>query len=640
MCGLVGVYQNSKEVNYENLFEATKILSHRGPDAQKIWISEDKKVGLGHARLSIIDLENGTQPLSNINNTIHLIVNGEFYDYEKIRNKLKEKGYSFKTNSDSEIALYLYEEYGLDFVNYLRGEFSLLLWDSNKKNFIAVRDRFGIKPLYYAQKNNDFYFASEIKAIQKYGFPLQWDEESLYHSLFLVVPLQNRSLFLGVKQLPPGHIMIINEQDFRIKQYWDIEFPREELSSKRYKDEQYIEEFKNILDESIKIRLRADVPLACYLSGGLDSSSVAGIAQRYLNKPLHTFTLSFEDEEYNEAVFAQETSEKIGSIQHMVSVNADDLVDNFSDSIWHGETLIINAHVAAKFILSKVVRDAGFKVVLTGEGADEMLAGYPHFKVDLITSEFKDKSKEEREKLLLKIFEKNEVSKGFLIPEINSAELKIKEVLGYSPAWMQSYAQSAELACSLLEKSVSNKFHNYEPYFEILKNIDAASKLSGRHIVNQSLYLWNKTNLPNYILSVLGDRMEMSHSIEGRLPFLDHKLAEFVQRLPVDLKIREFKEKYILREAAKDVLTKTLYERQKHPFLSAPSTSKKNKKLYEFIDSTLRSNSIKKIPILDEKKVFSFLDARKDFGDEKQNSAELFAMRITSACILADKFKL
>ena len=640
MCGIVGVFQNSREINAEKLLDATKALSHRGPDAQKIWISPNKNIGLGHARLSIIDLENGDQPLSNMNNTIHAVINGELYDYEKIRSKLKEKGYRFKTNSDSEIALYLYEEYGLNFVEHLRGEFSIILWDSNKRNLIAVRDRFGIKPLYYSQNNNDFYFASEVKALQKYGIPLQWDEESLYHSLFLVAPLQNRSLFAGVKQVPPGHIMIVNEKDFNIKQYWDIEFPKEVEIKSRKKDEQYIEEFKHILNESIKIRLRADVPIACYLSGGLDSSSVAGIAQRYLSTPLHTFTLAFEDDDYNEAIFARETSEKIGSVQHMIPVTANDLADNFADSVWHGETLVLNAHVAAKFMLSRVVRKEGFKVVLTGEGADEMLAGYPNFKVDLIAHEFNGKSEEEKEKLLNRLFKGNEVSKGFLLPEKNSTELKIKELLGYSPTWMQSHISSGELGHSLLKSSAQNEFQKNDPYFEVLKNIDYKNKLTGRHAVNQSLYLWSKSSLPNYILTVLGDRMEMAHSIEGRLPFLDHHLAEIAQKLPIDLKIKDFKEKFILREAAKDVLTKTLYERQKHPFLSAPSTSKKNKKLFDFMESTLRSNIIKRIPIFDEKKVLEFLDSRHNIDLDKKNSSENLLMRITSACIIADKFGL
>lgn len=640
MCGIVGVFQNSKEVNSEKLLEATKALSHRGPDAQKIWISPNKNIGFGHARLSIIDLEKGDQPLSNINNTIHAVVNGELYDYEKIRDKLREKGYKFKTNSDSEIALYLYEEYGLDFVHHLRGEFSILLWDSNKRNLIAVRDRFGIKPLYYFQNNNDFYFASEVKSLQKYGIPLQWDEESLYHSLFLIAPLQNRSLFNGVKQVPPGHLMTINEKDFNIKQYWDSEHPKESDIGNRKTDEQYIEEFKNVLEESIKIRLRADVPLACYLSGGLDSSSVAGIAQRHLNTPLHTFTLAFEDDDYNEAIFARETSEKINTIQHMIPVTANDLVDNFADAIWHAETLVLNAHVAAKFMLSKVVRKEGFKVVLTGEGADEMLAGYPNFKVDLISHEFKGKSKEESEKALYKLFEGNEVSKGFLLPEKNSKDLKIKELLGYSPSWMQSHASAGEIGRSFLKNNFQNKFQDNDPYFEVLKSIDYKNKLTGRHPVNQSLYLWSKSTLPNYILTVLGDRMEMAHSIEGRVPFLDHHLAEIAQKLPIDLKIRNFNEKFVLREAAKDVLTKTLYERQKHPFLSAPSTSKKNKRLYDFMESTIRSNIIKRIPIFDEKKILEFLDSRKSFDQEKQTSSETLTMKITSACIIAEKFGL
>lgn len=380
MCGIVAIYNNSNSVDTNKLLNATKSLSHRGPDAQNIWISDNKNIGLGHARLSVIDLETGNQPISNADNTIYSIVNGELYGYEKIRDRLIEKGHKFKTNSDSEVILHLYEEYGLDFVSQLRGEFSIIIWDSNKKQMIAIRDRFGIKPLYYTKYNNGYYFASEIKALQMAGVPLKWDEENLYYSFHLMTHLQNKSLFHAVDQVAPGNLMIINEHGENMRQYWDFDYPEEKEQKYRKSDMEYIEEFKHVLEESVKLRLRSDVPLACYLSGGIDSSSVAGIAQKYLTKPLHTFTLAFEDCDYNEAIYARETAEKIGSVQHMVHVSADDLVDNFSDSIWSGETLAINAHVAAKFMLSKVVRNEGYKVVLTGEGSDEMLAGYPHFK--------------------------------------------------------------------------------------------------------------------------------------------------------------------------------------------------------------------------------------------------------------------
>lgn len=638
MCGIAGFYSTTQTIHQDLLDGAAKALIHRGPDGQKSWLSHSKNVGLSHSRLSIIDLSTGDQPLHDSENQIHMIVNGELYDFEKIRADLIKKGHTFKTQSDSEIALCLYKEFGLDFVHHLRGEFALLLWDEPKKRFIALRDRFGIKPLFYSKINNSFYFGSEAKALFAMGVPASWDEESLYHNTYLPGGMPDKTLFHNIQPLPAGCILIANPDGVKIERYWDFSFDKED-SKVRRQDAEYIHEFRTILEESVRLRLRADVPLACYLSGGIDSSAVAGIAQLYSERPIHAFTLSFEEKSYDEAQIAEETCKKIGAQFTPVPVSSQNLVDNFKDAVWHAETLAINAHVSAKFILSDVVRKAGYKVVLTGEGSDEILGGYAHFRQDMILHSLKNESPAVIEAKLTELAEKNPVSAGILMPAERRKSLPVSALLGYTPAWMESFILTGEFDKEILLKKM-NKHENIDVYSELVKKFDYKMKLNGVHPVNQSSYLWVKSVMQNYILALLGDRLEMAHSIEGRVPFLDHNLVEFSMKLPIDLKIRNLTEKYILREATKDVLTETIYKRNKHPFVSAPAVSKSNKKFYDFIQDTLRSDTVKRIPLYDHKKIVHSLDLISTLSYEKQSLYDPHLLMLTSICALTEKMNL
>lgn len=640
MCGIAGFYSTTSTIHKEYLDAAAKALIHRGPDGQKSWLSSSGNVGLSHARLSIIDLATGDQPLHDSENQIHMVVNGELYDFERIRTDLIKRGHTFKTKSDSEIALCLYKEFGLDFVHHLRGEFALLLWDEEKQRFIALRDRFGIKPLFYSNKNNSLYFGSEAKALFSMGVPASWDEESLYHNTHLPGCMPDRTLFHDVYPLPAGCMLVATPNGMKIERYWDFSFNREEEQALlRRKDSEYIEEFRALLEESVRFRMIADVPVACYLSGGLDSSAVTGIAQLYSGHPIHAFTLSFEEKNYDEGPIAMETCEKIGAQFTPVSVSAQALVDNFKDAVWHAETLAINAHVSAKFLLSDIVRKAGYKVVLTGEGSDEILGGYAHFRQDMILHSLKHEPPSVIEAKLAELAEKNPVSAGMLLPAQRRTTLPVHQLLGYTPAWMESFILTGEFGKELLLQE-TNKYANTDVYSELVKKFDIKDKLNGVHPINQSSYLWAKSVMQNYILALLGDRLEMAHSIEGRVPFLDHKLVEFSMKLPVDLKIRNLTEKYILREAAKDVLTETVYKRNKHPFISAPAVAKSNKKFYDFIQDTLRSETVKRIPLYDHKKIARSLDQISTLSYEKQSLYDSHLLMLTSICALTEKMNL
>jgi asparagine synthase (glutamine-hydrolysing) len=384
MCGIAAFFSNSKPISAERLNRMTYILRHRGPDRRGIWLSPNQRAGLGHVRLSIIDLMTGHQPIANEDNRIHVAVNGEFYDFERKRRELEGRGHRFRTNSDSEIAIHLYEDYGAHCVQELRGEFAFVLWDEKNQTLFAARDRFGIKPLYYAVHGDTLYLASEIKALFAAGVPPRWDHEYFYqHATGPAMP--DRTLFDGVHQVPPGHYLTATASGMRILRYWEFNYPpANELAADTRCESAYIEEFSAVFDEAVRLRMRADVPVGCYLSGGLDSCAVLGFASKYSKSPIQAFTLTFDRAAYDEGDIAREMAASTGASFHPIPIKQSDIADNFADAIWHSETLFSNGHGVSKYLLSRAVRDAGYKVVYTGEGSDEIFGGYIHFRTDML----------------------------------------------------------------------------------------------------------------------------------------------------------------------------------------------------------------------------------------------------------------
>ena len=638
MCGIFGILDLQQGVTNELLSKATRTLFHRGPDGIGTWTSNNHEVGFGHARLSIIDLDHGSQPLFNEEKNIAAVVNGEFYDFERIRAELEAKGHVFRTLSDSEILIHLYEEYGLDCLTHLRGEFAFLLWDEKEQRLFAARDRFGIKPIFYAMHLGKIYFASEAKAIFAAGFPAAWDEEGFYQSTQIGMPFPNKSLFKGISQIPAGHFLTHKKGETQVRQYWDFDYPTLENTDHSLSEAEHIEHFKEKFIEAIRLRMRADVPVACYLSGGLDSCSILGFAAQLVKSPIAAFNLTFDHDQYNEEEFARETAQLTGSTYHPVAVNHSLLAENFSQAVWHTESLCFNAHGIAKFLLSAHVRKAGFKVVLTGEGSDEILAGYPHFRRDLIARE---PNLAVRQALVERLMAANSVSKGLLLP-LGEAQKSagIEKYLGFTPTWMQAQMLGGEVYQGLYASEYSDKYRNSNPALEYVKQFSLEKQLAGTHPVHQSMYLWSKGPLASYILNILGDRMEMAHSIEGRVPFLDHHLVEVVKNMPLTLKIKDMTEKFVLREAAKEVITKNIYLRQKHPFLAPPSSIKREEPLFMLIQDTLRGSGLKSLPFLESKKVQEFLDTFEKSDEGTRASLDPLLMSLTSAVLLAKQYQL
>jgi len=558
MCGIVGVFCKTGVVDQSGLEAAVKALYHRGPDTQRMWISDDGQIGLGHSRLRIIDLKTGDQPLESADGQIHAIVNGEFYEFEKIRAGLMEEGYRFKTSSDSEILIALYQKHGPDCVHHLRGEFAFILWDDRLQRLFVGRDRFGIKPIFYYQDENRIVFASESKALFKYGVPAVWNPRQILFSSTMVYPLDG-SLFEGIKAIKPGHYHLITRETFHTESYWQPEYLKTDDIPKDVSEQEIIASLRERLEEAVRIRMRADVPVGTYLSGGLDSTVIMGLMSKHHPKP-RAFSISFAEAEYDEAPYAHEVAEFFHADYTEIKCTQRDLAEHFYDTIVNCEQFIPNAGGVGKFLLSKSTHDGGYRVVLTGEGADDTLGGYDDVRLDmfLYDNDHQDQQLIRRE---LSARSQNSQTKGILEQAGRKSFEYMKQKLGYVPCYMMKFnAVTSDILIDLCAPDYREQFSACNISREMIDALDFRY-IDGRSPVIKSLFTVDiKNRLPGYLLTVLGDRAEMSHSVEARLPFMDHRLFEVTRSIPAHLMIKGITEKYILKEAVKDLIPESIYK--------------------------------------------------------------------------------
>lgn len=630
MCGIIGALCPQGSLNTERLEPAIRALKHRGPDGQGVWADARGQAALGHTRLGLVGLERGQQPLSSEDGQLWAVVNGEFYGFEAQRRALIARGHRFSTETDSEVLIHLYEEYGAHAVSRLRGEFAAILWDGRKRQLFAWRDRFGVKPLCWTLRpDGQLLLASEAKALFALGAPARWDTESLFGCAQLHYTLPHRTMFEHILQLPPGHMLIASPgQPPHLIKYWDWDYPKDTPASPGPDDQATIARFGQLLEESVALRMRADVEVGCYLSGGLDSCAILGIAQRLSDKPIRAFTISFDEEAYDEAPIAARQAARVGAQLELVHVSRIDALTHLSDAVYHGEGLAINGHLSAKYLLSRAVQRAGIKAVLVGEGADEIVAGYPHLRKDLWGDEAAKAATLEAA---------NKVAAGIFLPQGQQLPLSgVAQTLGFVPTFFEAKATLGYRVCALLHEDFAAQWQGRDSYQVVLDHMDLRGQLTGRHKVNQSLYLWSKLTLANYILRQIGDATEMAHSVEGRVPYLDHKLVELCVGLPMHLKIRDMTEKYILREATKDVLTDEVYRRQKHALLAPPTRGQAQ----ELVQDTLRSASFAKLRCFDHAKVVAMLDTLDDLSASERAVMDPALMLLLSAHALQERFGL
>ena len=611
MCGIAAIIGKDKRLRANSLPNALKTLELRGPDEHGIW--EDELVSIGHRRLSVMGPTNGKQPITSPCGQIVVVCNGELYDYKKIRDEFVGE-YHFKTDSDSEVLIPLYLRYGIEgMMKYLIGEFAFVLYDKRIDTLYAVRDRFGIKPLCWYHDESQTIVASKAKAIMACGIKAEWDNISLMQTLSMHYQPTDRTMFAKIRQVEPGHILVCKEGIPPKKiRYWDIDYPKDTsytpLTSAEEK--KYINDFHDLLYESVRTRLISDVPVCCHLSGGLDSSTIAGMMSKMTGaEPVHCFTIVFPDTdtEYDEDLLATETVEHIGGVMHRINISQSQILDNLSDAVYHSEGLAVNGHLSCKYLLNKEIRKSGFKVALTGEGADECLAGYPHLRKDIIAT----LSDSERKELTNRLYQTNLAITGTEIAVGNTLDCSaLEHKLGYMPSFLQAKASIGYRMYQYLSDDMLNECSKHDFFDELLDRYETDNLLKGRHPVNQSLYFWTKLTLCNYILGTLGDGCEMASSIEGRLPFLDHRLFEYAAKMPMQMKIKAYtNEKYILKEAAKPYLTNSVYKRQKHPFQSPPLTRFFTQKDFVRLREELTSSDFARMGIFDARKVAKLMDS-------------------------------
>lgn len=629
MCGILALFNlsDNRPLEPSRLEAGLAAMRHRGPDGRRHWTAASGRAALGHARLAIVAVKDGNQPLKNEDESLHLVVNGELYDHINMGKELEKRGHTLATSSDSEIALHLYEEYGLDFLQHLRGEFALALYDEKKQRLLVARDRFGIKPVCYAVQDGQLLIASEAKALFAMGLEASFNSESVFHTLNMQYTLPDRTLFSAVKQLPPGHFLLAQDGQIRIEKYFDLDYPElgsgasasnnygeRELSPARQNE--LISEFARIFEESVRLRLFSEFPVVCHLSGGLDSSSVLAMAAKNSAEPINCFTVSFEQEGYDELSIAREMAAKVGGKLHVVPVSARDIIESLDDACYKSEGLAVNGHLTAKHLLNKAIHQAGFRVSLTGEGADEVLAGYPHLRSDIL------KSGGESQKLAA-LHAANPMSKGIMLASGKSLSLAcVQEALGYIPGFLEAKGTLGYKMLSVANEDFlqEHNLQNRDAYKDLLGHFDLDQQVKQRHPVYQSLYLWSKTALANYILRTLGDGVEMGQSLEGRLPFLDHKLFEFLRTLPVSMKIHGDNEKFILKEAMKPYITDTIYNRHKHPFVAPPVSRFADSGVHSLVREKLASKNFSNLAFYDQKKVLALFD-RLDTMDAEERAA-------------------
>ncbi len=616
MCGITGYWIPGGMENDGGrmLQRMTKTLHHRGPDGYGYHLDQEAGLAMGHARLSIIDLNTGHQPLYSQNRTKVLTVNGEFYEYKPIRTALRLEGETFNTRSDSEIALPLYRKYGLDFVTHLRGEFAFALYDGDENRLVLVRDRFGVKPLFYHIQNESIFWGSEIKALlANPAVPRKFSPQAVLHQLMhTMVP--GTSAFEGIQALEPGHMLVIHYRngslDVQDYKYWDMDFPRDNEYDRGKEAKYYIQRTRDTLRDAVQHRLEADVPVGCYLSGGIDSCAMLGMASSLQQSPVKAFTISFDNKDYDEAHIAKEMADKVNADHEQITLTAADLYgDNYVRTLWHAERTFYNTLGVAKWCMSKRVNESGYRVVVTGEGADELFGGYPAFKRDMLRYGHNGSNAEEVASWQKLMDETNKLFRGAILSEDVVSHPALESVCGFTPSWIQPWLKTLDMARPLLHDDVLHTLRDYDPVEAIADSFDT-SRIEGRHVLDKAQYTWSKTMLECQILNWGGDRVDMANSMESRPAFLDHHVAEAACQIPPHFRIMGNKEKWVLREAMKHILPPVLYHREKFAFMAPPGHTEVKKKvaLRMLIGEYMNKSAIREVGLFDVQRMSAFIE--------------------------------
>ncbi|MBP7148520.1 MAG: asparagine synthase (glutamine-hydrolyzing) [Acidobacteria bacterium] len=568
MCGIAGIVERGgRPARRDELARMIGAVAHRGPDGFGLWLG--RGAAFAHARLAIIDLATGTQPLANEDNSVWITYNGEVYNYVELRAELEAAGHRFRTKSDTEVVVHAYEEWGDRFAEHLNGNFGLALWDERQKRLVLARDRLGIRPVYWAERDGRLLFASEIKSLLAAGVPARFDPQGLDQVFVLWTTVPPRTVLAGVQELPPGHLLIVRRDSApELRRYWDLPAPPgpgQLVSCER----RAVEELRALLEDSVRIRLRADVPVGSYLSGGLDSTAATALVRSVTDAPLQTYSVAFADADYDERREQQLAVAALGTTHHQIEVGYDDIALALPRVVAHAEKPLLRTAPAPLYLLAQLVRSHGTKVVLTGEGADEVFGGYDIFKETKIRAWWAREPQSQRRPALLRRlypFAPGADARAFAFVEAfyrEGIDRTDDPAFSHRPTWRNGL-KNRFFYGDALRAGLSG----YDPQDEVLAAF--AAPLAARDPLGRAEYLEFKVFLAGHLLASQGDRMSMAHGVEGRYPFLDYRVVEFGQRLAAPLKLRGLREKRVLRDAVADLVPAPILERSKRPY-TAPN---------------------------------------------------------------------
>jgi asparagine synthase (glutamine-hydrolysing) len=613
MCGIAGiVHFDGTRPSPQLVGRMLAPVRHRGPDEGGVRV--DGPAGLGHVRLSIIDPAGGRQPMSNHDRSLCVSASGEIFNHVELRESLIRRGHRFATRCDIEVILHAYREYGEECVHHFNGQWAFALWDKKRGRLFVSRDRLGIRPLYYTIAAGKFLFASEVKSLLVHpDVTARIDPRGLDQLFTFWSTLPPRTIFEGIAELPPGHNLTVEGGRVRTEQYWQLDFGCAcEPAGGKPDEEQRAGELLDLLRDATRLRLRSDVPVGAYLSGGLDSSIITALVRQCTTVTPRTFSVTFDDAEFDESAYQRQVVDALGTEHRTVHCTADRIGRVFPEVIWHTERPVLRTAPAPLYLLARRVRDEGYKVVLTGEGADELLGGYDIYKEAKIRRFWAAEPDSRRRASLL----------GRLYPYMPNVQAQ-------SPAYRQAFFR-------VRPEDLDNPFFSHLPRWEMTSRLkqffsdDLRATLAGRdvmddcraalpedfarwHPFHQAQYLETTMLMPGYILSSQGDRVAMAHGVEGRFPFLDHRLAEFAARLAPRLKMKALKEKYLLKRAAGRLVPEAVVQRTKQPYrapdaasffgsgLAADGTSSSAR--HEYIDELLSPERVREDGIFDPRAV-------------------------------------
>lgn len=603
MCGIAGLIPAAGEIvpDRQRLQRMIGALRHRGPDGFGFHVAPG--VGFAHARLSIIDLATGDQPIHNETGSVQVIFNGEIFNYRELRESLRQQGHRFYTASDTEVIVHAYEQYGLDFVAHLNGQFAIALWDADLRRLVLARDRAGIRPLVYAQTGEGFAFASEAKSLFAGKVlaprldPLGIAEVATFWSC--IAP---RTSFLGVSALPPGCMAVLESGRLDVRRYWDWSFDVDTAVLARGPDEA-AEALQALFIDAVRLQLRADVSLGTYLSGGLDSSAVTAAAQRAGQRDLQTFSIAFEDREFDESIFQRQMAAHLGTRHVALGVSTAQIGAALPRALWHIESPLVRTAGIPLMLLADQVRDHGIKVVLTGEGADEVFAGYDIFKEAGIRRFWgRQPASTCRPALLGRLYgylDNSPTRMGKLTAAWFSQGIREPSDPWFAHRLRWSTTQRTLRLLSSETRAAADRQHPLGQLMELAPRPQGHWDGLGR-----DQYVEASTLLPGYLLHAQGDRVAMAASIEGRFPFLDHRLIEFAGRLPSSWKLRGLREKHLLRKAVGEWLPGDIAERTKQPYRAPDAVSFfRDGQPLEYVAATLSEANVRAAGILDPQAV-------------------------------------